>query len=51
MYEYVTLYENEKLEIVVTEGRKEIDRLDVTTMLTPVSELPANKVSLFYFSI
>lgn len=54
MYEYATIYENEKLEIVVKKGGgidgilgEEIDRIDILPLLNPVTELPTEKMQLF----
>jgi len=49
MYEYATIYPNEKVVIVVKSkfGLSVIERLDITAALNPVTELPADKAALF----
>lgn len=49
MYEYATIHDTEKIEIVVTDGSKTVDRLNIIPMINPVSELPADKLALFEF--
>lgn len=49
MYEYAKIYDGEKIEIVVTDGSRIIDRLNITSMINPVSELPRDKAALFEF--
>lgn len=50
MYEYAKIYDGEKIEIVVTDGSRIIDRLNITSMINPVSELPRDKAALFEFA-
>lgn len=49
MYEYATIYNTEKIEIVVTDGSRIIDRLNIVHMINPISELPQDKAALFEF--
>ena len=49
MYEYATIHDTEKIEIVVTDGSKTVDRLNIIPMINPVSELPEDKLALFEF--
>ena len=49
MYEYATIYDSEKIEIVVKDGNRLIDRIDIKPMLNPISALPDQRVKLFEF--
>lgn len=50
MYEYATIYNSEKIEIVVKDfWGTEIDRINILPQINPVSELPQDKVALFEF--
>lgn len=50
MYEYATIYDSEKIEIVVKNFLgTEIDRINIMPQINPVSELPQDKAALFEF--
>lgn len=50
MYEYATIYDSEKIEIVVKNFLgTEIDRINIMPQINPVSELPRDKAALFEF--
>lgn len=50
MYEYATIYDSEKIEIVVKNSwGTEIDRINIMPQINPVSELPQDKAALFEF--
>lgn len=50
MYEYATIYDSEKIEIVVKNSwGTEIDRINIMPQINPVSELPRDKAALFEF--
>ena len=52
MYEYPTIYGNERLELVVTDAKKEeVERIDVLSLLNPISKLPDDKAALFNRSL
>ncbi len=39
VYEYATIYPDEKIEIVVVKGKTEIDRLNILPLINPISKL------------
>lgn len=49
MYEYATIYDNEKIEIVVKAGfpKEELERIDILPLLSAVTEVSADKAALF----
>ena len=50
MYEYATIYDSEKIEIVVKNfWGTEVDRINIMPQINPVSELPQDKAALFEF--
>lgn len=50
MYEYATIYDSEKIEIVVKDfWGTEIDRINILPQINPVSELPQDKAAFFEF--
>lgn len=50
MYEYATIYDSEKIEIVVKNFLgTEVDRINIMPQINPVSELPQDKAALFEF--
>lgn len=50
MYEYATIYDSEKIEIVVKNfWGTEVDRINILPQINPVSELPQDKAALFEF--
>lgn len=50
MYEYATIYDSEKIEIVVKNfWGTEVDRINIMPQINPVSELPQDKSALFEF--
>lgn len=50
MYEYATIYDSKKIEIVVKNfWGTEVDRINIMPQINPVSELPQDKAALFEF--
>lgn len=50
MYEYATIHDTEKIEIVVKDfWGTEIDRINILPQINPVSELPQDKAAFFEF--
>lgn len=50
MYEYATIYDSEKIEIVVKNfWGTEVDRINIMPQMNPLSELPQDKAALFEF--
>ena len=50
MYEYATIYDSEKIEIVVKDfWGTEIDRINILPQINPVSELHQDKAAFFEF--
>lgn len=50
MYEYATIYDSEKIEIVVKNfWGTEVDRINIMPQINTVSELPQDKAALFEF--
>ena len=47
MYEYLKLYEGEKIEIVVKNGLNQVDRLNLVTLISPITKLSDDKAALF----
>ncbi len=48
MYEYATIYDSEKIEIVVKNfWGTEVDRINIIPQINPISELPEDKAKLF----
>lgn len=49
MYEYATIFNTEKIEIIITDGFRTIDKINILPMINPISELPQDKAALFEF--
>lgn len=47
IYEYATIYSNEKIEVVVKKYGDEIERIDILPTLNEVTELSEDKAALF----
>ena len=47
IYEYTTIYSNEKIEVVVKKYGDEIERIDILPTLNEVTELSEDKAALF----